>query len=54
MVDAGNGEHGNEGGAVNGTTDNPEIIVVQSCPDDTAQQNHDAQSAAHNVGNHIH
>ena len=41
VVDAGNGEHGNEGGAVDGAADDAEIILVQSGAHHAGQQHDD-------------
>ena len=54
VIDTGNGEHGDEGGAVDGAAEDTEEVVVEGCTDHTAQQHHHTQSAAYNVGNHIH
>ena len=54
MVDAGNGEHGNKGSAVNGAAQNAEIVVPEGGADDAGQQYNDTKSTADNMGNHIH
>jgi hypothetical protein len=54
MIDAGDGEHGDEGGAINGAAEDPEKVIPQGSQNDAAQKNHDTQSTAHNVGDHIH
>ena len=54
VVHAGNGEHGNEGGAVDGAADDAPVVLVQCRPHHAGQQYHNPQSSAHNVGNHVH
>ena len=41
VVDAGNGEHGDEGGAVDGTADDAVIILIQGRLDNAGQQHND-------------
>ena len=54
VVDAGNGEHGNHGAAVNGGGDNAPGIAVEGGENDAQRQRHDAHGAADDVGDHVH
>ena len=54
VVDAGNGEHGDEGGAVDGAADDAVVVLIQGGPHHAGQQHNDAQRPADNVGNHVH
>ena len=54
VIDAGHGVHGNKRKAVKGAGHHAPDVAVQRCPDQAQHRGQDPQSAANNVGDHVH